>query len=559
MIATSLDGQWATVRRGRDVVLLASGAAPAVGQLTLDADDVDLALVGPPTVLAVISRAPEAKVVLHQPPYLDAVARHDLETPMKLAAVTGQRLVLVSADGKQVAIVRAAGRALAAVPIDVGSPVEFAVGLERNQVLFGLLRKLEVWDAVSARPLLRLQLQLPPPPRNVGAAQGHLWVTRPGSDEVFVYRLSDGRPFRHYVGAPVEDVICHPASPMIVLVTARGLVRLHCFAHSLTVVDSPWTPGTHLGQLAAGDDISLIGMADTDAEPWRVPIGGAGAPVIATEATEASEPVLATAADKLRAMRERTVSPEATSESNQASERNLERGDRLAGIRPASGPSSSPRARAWREPLASFGLELTRGLDGELPVIAVDTELGELAHRLGLPSPARRALIALYSLYLVGEPALSIARLAQVLGDWTEPLGQGELGALAMLRRQAGKVSLRACVTDLLDGVSPRAIRVVGGGATAPRSGATRLARDGKSDAAIEIELATQLGRIGVIEGAPALGLLEARLHGATAVALAAPQTRPLPWPREAGLVVVADAAAPPWVTALPAFATTAS
>ena len=144
---------------------------------------------------------------------------------MRLAAVSGQRLVLLSTDHKKVQIVRGAGRSLAPQTVDPRGPVEFAVGLERNQVLLGLLRKLEVWDAVSGRPLLRLQLQLPPPPRTVGAAQGHLWVTRPGSDEVFIYRLSDGRPFRHYVGAPVEDVICHPSSPVVVLVTPRGVLR----------------------------------------------------------------------------------------------------------------------------------------------------------------------------------------------------------------------------------------------------------------------------------------------------------------------------------------------
>src|SRR5262249_23346468 len=73
---------------------------------------------------------------------------------------------------REVVVVRAAGRALSAQPIDPGTPVEFVVGLERNQLLLGLLRKLEVWDAVSARPLLRLQLQLPPPPRRIGAAHG---------------------------------------------------------------------------------------------------------------------------------------------------------------------------------------------------------------------------------------------------------------------------------------------------------------------------------------------------------------------------------------------------
>ncbi|MDX2087931.1 MAG: hypothetical protein SFX73_08780 [Kofleriaceae bacterium] len=552
-IATSLDGQWVTIRRERQLVILAGGALPVVGQLELDRDDTDVALVGPPTAVAIVSRT-EPKVTLYQPPYLDAVARHDLEQPMRLAAVTGQRLALLSTDHKSVVIVRGAGRALSAAPIDPGGAVEFAVGLERNQLLLGLARKLEVWDAVSGRPLLRLQLQLPPPPRTVGAAHGHLWVTRPGSDEVFVYRLSDGRPFRHYVGSPIEDVICHPASPLIVLVTPRGLVRLHCFAHSLTVVDSPYTPGMPLAQLVVNEDISLLGLADGSAEPWRVPIAGTGAPVPSGEATESLEaPVLTTAADKLRAMRERAAGNydgDAPALSSSPSAPTFS-------IAHASTSVATPaitRARAWREPLATYGLELTRGLDSEAPVLAVDTELGELAHRLALPAPARRALIALYALYLVGEPALSVARLAQALGDWTEPLGQGELNALAMLRRHNGRVSLRSSVTDLLDGIAPRAIRVVGGAAQSPRAGILRLARDGRSDAAIEIELAGALGRIGIIEGATTLGILEARLHGATAVALAAPSARPAPWPRDASLVVVADAAAPAWVSALPAF-----
>ncbi|MEO7091973.1 MAG: hypothetical protein ABI175_01905, partial [Polyangiales bacterium] len=193
MITTSLDGQWATLRRGRTVMLLERGSAPPLGQLELDSDDVDLALVGAPCGLLVVSREPEPRVMLYQPPYLDAGARLDLDAPMKLATATGQRAILIGLDGKKVLIVRTAQRALAAAPIELGMPVEFAVGLDRNQVLFGLQRKLEVWDSVSARPLLRLQLQLPPPPRTVGAAQGHLWATRPGSDEVFIYRLSDGR------------------------------------------------------------------------------------------------------------------------------------------------------------------------------------------------------------------------------------------------------------------------------------------------------------------------------------------------------------------------------
>lgn len=539
MIATSLDGQWAIVRRGRDVVLLERGVAPPVAQITLDNEDIELAMVGPPAMLCTIARTPEPTVTLYVPPHLEAVARLELEAPMHLAAITGSRMVLATPDKKLITIVRAAGRGLAAQRIDPGTPIEFIVGLERNQVLFGLLKKLEVWDAVSSRPLLRLQLQLPSAPRSIGAAQGHLWVTRPGSDEVLIYRLSDGRPFRHIVGAPVEDVICHAASPVLVLVTPQGLVRLHCLAHSLSVIDTPWTPGMPLAQLVAGEDISLLGIGAGESEPWRAPISGAGAPV-GNISAEPTEHAVGAAADRLREMRERAARG----------------GGEFAADATAAPRSATVKNRTWREPLGAFGTEVSRGNEAqaEVPIIAVDNELGDLTHRLGLSGSARRALITLYSLYLVGEPAISIARLAHVLGDWTEALGQGDLQAIAMLRRRDGRVSLRASVTDLLDGASPRAIRVVGSAAAAQHPGASRLPRDGRSDAAILTDLASRLGRIAVIEGAPALGLLEARLHGATAVALAPPFARPQPWPRDSGLVVVADGGAPAWVAALPAF-----
>jgi hypothetical protein len=593
MIVTSPDGQWAAVRRDRELSLLANGAGPATSRIELATAEADLVIVGPPSVLAVVTRgvAPDGasldRMMLYQPPYLEVVAQLDLAVPMRIAAVTGPRIVLVSLDGKAVTIVRVAGRALSSQALDTGSPVEFAVGLERNQVLFSLLRKLEAWDAVSGRPLLRMQLPLPPPPRTVGPAHGHVWAMRHGSDEVVVCRLSDGRPFRHSIGEPIDAVICHPASPLLILVTARGLVRLHCFAHSLTVIDAPWRPGVPLAQLVVGDDITLLGMGDRDDEPWRVPIGGTGAPPISFEGSDAPSEPLLSAADKLRAMRERTLpalsdsarSPEHLfpASSDSAPQRSQDRAAPTKRVPPVgsghggrgdgpenlsaagmavSRPVDSARAGAWREPLASFGADLARGTGAEVPVVATDTELGQLAHRLALPAGARRALVVLYSLHLVGEPGPSIARLAHVLGDWTEALGQGVLGTLAMLRRRGGKIALRSAVTDLLDGVPPRAIRMVGGAATAGRSGAVRFARDGKADADIEAEIVGQLGRIAVIEGSLARGLLEAHLRGATAVVLAPPSARPLPWPHDAGLIIVADPGAPAWVAALPIFTT---
>ncbi|HTR52979.1 MAG TPA: hypothetical protein VMJ10_19930, partial [Kofleriaceae bacterium] len=466
-LATSPDGQWAALRDGRELVMLAGAAPPELARAELASEDVDIALVGPPNALVVIERGTppssdsmtrgtrgdaRARVALYEPPSLDVAARLELDTPARLAAITGTRLVLVAPGVHQVAIVRAAGRALAHQMIDVGSPVELAVGLEKSQVLFALHKRIEVWDAVSGRPMLRPQFPLPPAPRALGAAAGHLWAIQPGRDEIFVYRLSDGRPFRHHVGAAVEDVVCHPASPVLVLVTPRGLVRLHCYAHSLTLVDdAPWQPGTPLAQLVTGDDIALVGVAAGSRAPWRVALGTTGAAVAApAPAAGNDEPAaapLVTAADKLRALRASRDHADVPRDA------------------PRAAPVASQATASWRDALAAYGHELVRGAgssDAAAASLPNDGELGELAHRLALPPAARRALAALYAVHLVGEPALAIARLARAIGDWNEALGRGELASLAMLERERGKVALAAAVTDALDGAPPRAVRLVG-------------------------------------------------------------------------------------------------
>jgi len=105
-LATSPDGQWAAIRRGRDVALLGAGAGPAVGQLALDGDDAEIAFVGPPVVLVTVVRGDGTRIALHQPPYLEVSARLDLDAPARLAAVTGPRMAFVGTDGKQATIDR---------------------------------------------------------------------------------------------------------------------------------------------------------------------------------------------------------------------------------------------------------------------------------------------------------------------------------------------------------------------------------------------------------------------------------------------------------------------
>ncbi len=532
-IATSPDGQWAAVRIDREVSLLTSGVAPAVAKIDLDSDDVDVIAVGPPSVLATVSRGEAGnRIMLYQPPYLEAVARLDLEIPAKVAASTGPRFAVLSNDSMHCMVVRASGRALATQKLEVTGPIEFVVGLERNQLLFGLHKKLEVWDAVSGRPLLRPNFQLPPSPRVLGPAQGHLWATRIGSEELFVYRLSDGRPFRHHAGAPIKQVVSHPSSPLIVLLTDKGLLKLHCFSHTMTTLDAVPSPPVALAQLAVGEDISLLGLPADSSEPWRMVLGGSGAPLVLqmdTAQPDAERP------------------PQAVTEPVRAPAAIISDG--------ATGSTlGEPRAggKQWRETVAVLGAELARGETPELPLVAIDTELGELAHRLQLSAAARRALVTLYALHLVGEPNVSIARLAALIGEWPEALGQGDLGALALLKKQQGKLRLRRAVTDLLDGTPPRWIRLVGGGPTTPRAGAWRLSRDGRSEEEMEQLLVDKLGRVAFVEGPLAPALLEARLHGATAVATTVSGERPRPWPRDAGLVLVLYGTQSSWVADVP-------
>ena len=558
-LATSPDAQWIAGRSGRAVTLIGprtrtSDDAPASAtyHLDLEGDDAAVALVhGPPTVLLAVVRTPDAtRVSLYAPPELEPAARLELGAPARVVAVGTGRIALVTDDRKEMTIVRAAGRGLAAHPIDLGeSSVEFAVAIERNQLVLGQPRKLEVWDAIAGRPLRRLGLELPPPPRLVGGAAGHLWVVRPGTDEIVMYRLSDGRPFRHYVGSPIDDVIANVASPLIVLVTRRGLVRLHCFAHSLFTVEAPWLPGEPMAQLVAGEDIRLLGWADGASAPWEVPIGATVTPAAEPIAQETTSTL--NAAEKLKAMRggvQLSIGSTSDVTTFVAAGATLPPAGPIAQTQtqtPAPAPAPTPAQDTWRDRLATFATTVLRGHDAALPALV------ELAG-LELDLAARRALTALYGLYLVGEPAIAIAKLARLVGDWTEALGQGRLGALAMLDRTRGTVALAPAVTDVLDGAPPREVRIVGGPPGTPRAGAWRVGRDGRPDTEIEAALVSELGRIAIVRGALAPALLEARLHGATAVSMLTPGERPHPWPDGAGLVLVLYGTASAWVADVP-------
>jgi hypothetical protein len=284
VLAASFDGQWAIQRRGRDVSLysLSGSLAAPKKKLSLPDENDAIVWVGPPMVLARVSNAhaPVPTRIELIGADLTPLAKLDLDAKLSLAGVSGSRLALVGPELQgaltKVVLVRTAGSGLAAQPCDVnGVPVEHVVGVPDQFLIVMRKDAQQLHDATSGRALTRPQLPLPPQPRTLGNAYGHVWATHASTPDIFIYRLSDGRPFRHPIGAAIEQVISHPGTPVIVLVTPRGPVRLHCQAHSMTLVDCPWTPGTELALVpgATPDDVSLIGVPADGDVPWRVYVG----------------------------------------------------------------------------------------------------------------------------------------------------------------------------------------------------------------------------------------------------------------------------------------------
>ena len=607
-LVTSADGRWAAARRGRVISVLSAGAGPVRAQLELPTEDVELAWVGSPPMLAVTAlRATPPMMALYTAD-LAPIAQLELAAHSQVITATGQRVVL-SADARKLVLVRATPKSLVGQTIDPGAPFDLVVGLDREQLLIAVARRLEIWDSAAGRPALRLNLPLPPMPRVAGHAQGHLWVFQPGGEEVFIYRLSDGRPFRHHAYAPITAVVSHPLSPLVVIVTPRGLVRLHCTAHSLVLVDSPWVPDTALAMLAVGEDITLLGLAPgaDDSVPWRAVLATSAAS--SATAGEGDEPVEAKGAAaearagipdshaRLIALTARAaggnpVEPARSSDpvggsapgSVAASASDAQgptaarpelvpttdaRGARGSGVGAGAdvgagagaGRESVVMAAAWspRDPTAAFaanwraeyvdaGLALAAGGRADRLPRELGGELRVLADRWRLGAGARRALGALYALHVVGAAPIPVAQLAHALGDWPDALGQGELGERLVVRHRHGKVALREAAASYLDGRAPGTVRFVGERGPPPRPGLYRLARGTATDVEIEAELAARIGRLAIPLGGLARGLLEARLHGATALVLSSPPALPWPMARDAPVIFVHDGAPPSWL-----------
>lgn len=531
-IATSPDGQWIAVRQGRELRLYTL-AGDESGAATLATAEADVAIVGPPiTAIAIERTDDETALAALAVPGLGETARVTVDGAQELAATTGPRLALLARKNRGLAVLRTSGRAFMSQVCDPGAPVELLAGLDRNQFLVVLPKRLEIWDAVSCRPVLRPAFALPPAPRAIGACAGHVWCHQIGGRELVLFRLSDGRPFAHRLGSPISAVASHPATAYLVAITDSGPMRIQAFAHTIERFSTPPAEAFAIaGALtssagpsgAPASEVRLVGAA-AEGPPWIIALldGAATAPGPADDA-----PTTSAAMETIRAAR--TEAPAAAPVSTRG-----------------GGPGPS-----WREPLVAFATELA-GKDtarAEIPPLPLDTTLAHLCQRAQLATPARRALTALYAAYLAGDPGIAIARLAKLVGGddgWREALGTGELGDRLFVTSRAGKVSVVDAIARALDGAAPRAIEIVGTESPASIAGG-HIVDPGQLGEPVAA-LTAALGRFALIAGALSTGVLEAFAHGLTAVAIAGPGTRltAVRLPRGAGLLVVAPPEALP-------------
>ncbi len=278
----SPDGQWCAVRRGKQTAWYALGPTAGVEPLAEPTTRVELPepasellLIGPPTQAITVTRSGDTtSLQLLSMPKLERIAALSLAGRWMAATVTGSRAALLAEDARTCTVVRAAGKSLVAQVIDPGSGlIDHVLGMERQQLAVATTKKIEVWDAVSARPLTRLQLQLPPPPRTVGSAAGHWWILR--AEQILLVRLSDGRPFLHNLGASIRAVVSHPASPWLVVATSRGLVRISCYAHAMVELEAPSAEAYAIAP--AGDEAVLIGAGGFAQSPWVMRLSASAA------------------------------------------------------------------------------------------------------------------------------------------------------------------------------------------------------------------------------------------------------------------------------------------
>lgn len=483
------DPEWAVVQRDQ-IFSLFDATNTVVGELELQHVAAELPILfcnG--HVLAIQHDAETTTVTALTIPNLTPSAQLQLPGRWLPKCVTGQRIALLAESGLKIAIVRVAARALAVIEFDIGAPAEFVLALDKQQILVGSGKKLEAFDALTGRPMMRVNVNLPAAPRNVGSAQGHLWITRPGADSLTVVRLSDGRVFPHVIGAEPLSVYSDLHSPYVVIATERGLVRLQCFSHTMVALGTP--PASVWALQPNGNDTMLLGMGVDDPGPWRAGLANSNAAVTPAHTVEALT----------------SSSPAQSAQGNVALVRTMR-------------PPPRSATTSWRSQLAAVDLE-PGNLAAQRAAVPADSTLLQWCSASACSDIATSLIVVLYARYLHGAAPLPLREAARCVGDhdaaWHEVLGHGDAAGHGLLDHSSAGLSLTLAGSRFFDDCVPCSLlrrgngpRVLGPGIYWSPLGA---------DLAVTLQqLAERIGTFDIVASASPSSITEACLHGATVV-----------------------------------------
>ncbi|MEZ4404711.1 MAG: hypothetical protein R3B06_32125 [Kofleriaceae bacterium] len=480
LCGAATDGRTAVSIQGGRAVLLDGASLDVLATGAVVDDAVALALT--PTHLVALGGG---VVTVYELPGFDAVATALVAGATGLAGVLGDRLLVTGAGAVTVLRLPTAtvGDELAAA-----AAIDGVVPLDGERVLVMAGADVATVSVVSRRLLGRLQARLPAPPRLVGATAGRrlVYVAQPGSADLLLLRLSDGRTLSYRAATTIQAIYAHPDAPWLAVATSRGLERVH----AVTLAGHPMSADVERGACVVTTPDAALVWFDRAGRPRRTSLEGdavlgggglrlamaGGIRTVTAASVVAPRPVAPTSGDgeAPTGLAADPPTDEGTADEGAAAGRvpppRPERDPRAAapadGARPA-GPAPTggglarvgrPRAKAsamWRIDLADWVRIVLADAAATPPRPPLDdTPLAALAARRALTPDGLAVVVLLYGAWLDGRPRLALDRVGRHAA-WDEVGGDGSLPRAQLTTLVAGRLALRPAVARFLDGGGP--------------------------------------------------------------------------------------------------------
>ena len=523
LVAVSPDGTLAAIHERSRIVVTEVPSCAQFAELGIDADaaDADLAWVGTPPRLLVLSRyAAHSTIHLVDPFGPRTIAELRLESPMRLSASVGSHALAIGAQ--HAAVLAATDRGITPYQFPARA-IPTTAGAAGTQFVVALPGAIEEWDPASRLPKRRLKLPRPAVITALGGSDRVVWLTtqqEPARIDVIPV-VNRGQPKAHDLPEPIAHVASHPRSDLVACIGANSgriyVIDLDGRAGLRTVgpegIDRVESVGLVLGRVAGllaaqtRRPLAVVLLEHHDEEP-------VAAPVLPRTTTRDSDPPPPRSSslydDDLHGEDAPNTSVQLASppvEAPPPPPRPATPPPIPAALAPEPAPPvvpprkpndlprpatpwrskgapenpvyaqfrdrvQNPRARTveqpfplwtdvsplWRDEIAAF----TRTFLVERPLIAPTwSPIEAMITRYDLTPALTPALVLLYGAHLLGINGVAPIDIARA-SAWPEALGRGELADKHVARYRDSRIYLAPAVERALDELAPSAGTMIG-------------------------------------------------------------------------------------------------